>query len=105
MPQSSNGSTNLNPISCIVCRRRKVKCDRILPSCSNCSKGETPCIYPASLRASRRKQVNEQYLDEANREAVLLKRLKKLESIVAVLGNQVEIPASPSEPPKNLEKL
>lgn len=82
----------LNPISCIVCRRRKVKCNRILPSCSNCSKGETRCIYPASARASRRKQVNLQYLGEAaaDNEATLVKRLKHLEGMVAKLSSHVE---------------
>jgi hypothetical protein len=77
----------LNPISCIVCRRRKVRCDRKLGSCSNCAKGETPCIYPTSLRVTRRKEVNQQYLNDANREAILLNRLKKLESIIGVLGS------------------
>lgn len=34
------------PLSCTVCRRRKLKCDRALP-CSQCIKSKTPdqCIY------------------------------------------------------------
>lgn len=86
-PPTSGAATALNPISCIVCRRRKVRCDRRLGSCSNCSKGETPCIYPASLRATRRKEINQQYLNDANREAMLLDRLKKMENMIAVLTN------------------
>lgn len=33
--------------SCLDCRRRKLKCDRILPSCSRCQKGGHPqtCTY------------------------------------------------------------
>jgi hypothetical protein len=94
--------TLLNPVSCIVCRQRKVKCDRVSPSCTNCSKGDSPCIYLAPLRTSRRKQVNEHYLDEASREAVLLQRLKKLEAMVAVLESKVETAAAISEPHSTL---
>ena len=33
--------------SCLNCRRRKLKCDRVFPSCSRCQKGEHPdsCTY------------------------------------------------------------
>jgi hypothetical protein len=86
-------SSSLNPISCIVCRRRKVKCNRVLPSCSNCSKGETRCIYPTSARASRRKQINLQHLGEAENEATLLKRLKHLEGMVTKLSSLIETPS------------
>ncbi|PWY69731.1 hypothetical protein BO70DRAFT_365661 [Aspergillus heteromorphus CBS 117.55] len=45
------------PLSCTICRRRKLKCDRALP-CGQCTKSKTPdqCIYvgpqaPSSSRA------------------------------------------------------
>ncbi|GIJ90826.1 hypothetical protein Asppvi_009789 [Aspergillus pseudoviridinutans] len=47
------------PLSCTVCRRRKLKCDRALP-CSQCIKSKTPdqCIYvgpqAGSLSSARR---------------------------------------------------
>jgi hypothetical protein len=31
--------------ACIVCRRRKVKCDRLLYGCSACLKADLPCRY------------------------------------------------------------
>ncbi|KAL1643650.1 hypothetical protein SLS58_004665 [Diplodia intermedia] len=31
------------PIACIRCRNRKVKCDGLLPTCSNCLKARVPC--------------------------------------------------------------
>lgn len=31
------------PLACQRCRRRKVKCDTLLPSCSNCIKADVPC--------------------------------------------------------------
>ena len=44
---------NLNPRSCTLCRRRKVKCDRRDP-CGNCSKASAQCIFPGPGRAPRR---------------------------------------------------
>ncbi|KAF3181747.1 hypothetical protein TWF225_006948 [Orbilia oligospora] len=41
----SNGKGEM-PIACERCRRRKQKCDRKLPSCSNCSKSGHQCNVP-----------------------------------------------------------
>lgn len=35
------------PYTCQQCVRRKVKCDKTLPSCSSCGKGEFECVYQA----------------------------------------------------------
>jgi Fungal Zn(2)-Cys(6) binuclear cluster domain len=42
--------------SCLECRRRKLRCDRLHP-CSNCSKGERDCVFlaPALGAAARLK--------------------------------------------------
>lgn len=32
-------------LSCVACRRRKVKCDRTFPTCVRCQKGEVSCDY------------------------------------------------------------
>jgi hypothetical protein len=38
-------------LSCHSCRKRKVRCDRIIPSCSMCIKSLHPCTYhPAPLK-------------------------------------------------------
>ncbi|KAE8386518.1 fungal-specific transcription factor domain-containing protein [Aspergillus alliaceus] len=34
--------------SCHICRRRKVKCDKVHPVCGNCVKNGTECIYDAA---------------------------------------------------------
>ncbi|KAH6884234.1 arginine metabolism regulation protein II [Thelonectria olida] len=34
--------------ACLTCRSRKVKCDRLSPSCSTCSKLNRQCVSPAS---------------------------------------------------------
>lgn len=45
-----DGSTNKRrriAFSCLACRKRKLKCDRVFPSCSRCQKGGHPeaCTY------------------------------------------------------------
>ncbi|KIV90367.1 hypothetical protein PV10_07678 [Exophiala mesophila] len=32
-------------LSCVACRRRKVRCDRTFPTCVRCQKGEVACDY------------------------------------------------------------
>ncbi|CAG7926953.1 unnamed protein product [Penicillium olsonii] len=39
-------SKQLTPFSCVVCHKRKVKCDRQEP-CSNCAKANVECVYRA----------------------------------------------------------
>ena len=34
--------------SCLTCRRRKVRCDRLMPVCSACQKGHYNCAYQSS---------------------------------------------------------
>ncbi|KAL5339900.1 hypothetical protein BJX70DRAFT_362797 [Aspergillus crustosus] len=42
--------------SCHICRRRKVKCDKVHPICGNCIKNGTECIYdPASQRENEQR--------------------------------------------------
>lgn len=47
-------SAALHPRSCVVCRQRKVKCDRQQP-CSNCTRSKCACVYPTGRgRAPKR---------------------------------------------------
>ncbi|KAL2374775.1 hypothetical protein RJZ57_000741 [Blastomyces gilchristii] len=34
--------------SCLVCRRRKVKCDTVRPTCGTCEKTKSECVYSSS---------------------------------------------------------
>lgn len=74
-PAASNESENLlraedpldpesqgtEPLACVLCRARKLKCDRTKPACSRCIKVNNECVYPESRRkpAARRKNVKE----------------------------------------------
>lgn len=77
----STGSPKLNPRSCVTCRRRKVRCDKREP-CSNCVKAHIDCVFPPPGRAPRKPR--------RPHDAELLKRLRRLESVVDSLGTQVD---------------
>jgi hypothetical protein len=79
----------------VTCRRRKVKCDKQFP-CSNCSKVGQQCVFPAPGRAPRRPRAGGKVVSE--REAELLKRLRRLEGVVEELSGQVEIEAIKHSP-------
>lgn len=84
----------LNPRSCVTCRKRKVKCDKIHP-CTNCKRAKIECIYPAPGRAPRKvRKVGE------GRDKELLERLRRLEGVVKNLG--VDVPDG--QEPKDANK-
>ncbi|KAH9218751.1 hypothetical protein DL95DRAFT_384983, partial [Leptodontidium sp. 2 PMI_412] len=37
-------------MSCLKCRQRKLKCDRVKPACSTCTKSNHTCEYPTRKR-------------------------------------------------------
>lgn len=76
-----SGGPKLNPRSCVTCRRRKVRCDKREP-CSNCVKANNECVFPPPGRAPRKPR--------RPHDAELLKRLRRLESVVDSLGTQVD---------------
>jgi hypothetical protein len=48
-------------ISCVSCRRRKLKCDRVKPKCGTCIRLRHECEYPERRRnlGSRRRNMKE----------------------------------------------
>ncbi|RDL42451.1 uncharacterized protein BP5553_02430 [Venustampulla echinocandica] len=90
--------------SCVTCRRRKVRCDKQFP-CSNCTRAGSQCIFPAPGRAPRRPRAGGKATSE--REAELLKRLRRLEGVVEDLSGQVEVEAikhSPSSDNSSIQR-
>lgn len=74
----------LNPRSCVTCRKRKVKCDKLHP-CTNCNRAHIECIFPAPGRAPRKARKAGE-----GRDKELLDRLRRLEGVVKGMG--VEVP-------------
>ena len=45
-----SGEAEQSLFACSHCRRQKVKCDRTLPTCSNCNKSTRECSYPLTVQ-------------------------------------------------------
>lgn len=54
MPAPENSPGQLQPFSCLICRQRKVKCDRRDP-CSNCVRANQECSFVAPVRGKRKR--------------------------------------------------
>ncbi|KAK5636833.1 hypothetical protein RRF57_012546 [Xylaria bambusicola] len=70
---------NVHLRSCILCRQRKVKCDRRQP-CSNCVKAGSNCVHPpgAGRAAKRSRQaVDTKVLDRLSQLETTIKRLQQ----------------------------
>ncbi|KAF6834609.1 fungal specific transcription factor domain-containing protein (C6 zinc finger protein) [Colletotrichum plurivorum] len=54
-PSEKSSSRSSRPLACVLCQRRKVKCDRKYP-CANCIKSKATCSpsIPAPIRKRRR---------------------------------------------------
>lgn len=77
----SSATKEGQPHSCVLCSRRKVKCDRRDP-CSNCTKARVDCIYrtPATPRRRRRRSP----------ERSLHARLRRYEQMLESYGVKIE---------------
>ncbi|KAH9214645.1 hypothetical protein DL95DRAFT_300216 [Leptodontidium sp. 2 PMI_412] len=58
---TGDGKAPEKTISCTSCRKRKLKCDRIKPSCGTCSRLRHDCEYPERRRnlGSKRRNMKE----------------------------------------------
>lgn len=67
-----------HPRSCVVCRQRKVKCDRQQP-CSNCTRAGCACVYPTGRgrapKRARRVVADAQLVDKLARLETIIQRL------------------------------
>ncbi|EDP48329.1 hypothetical protein CNMCM8689_003409 [Aspergillus fumigatus] len=60
MQNDSNADLTTMRFNCQGCVRKKGKCNRVVPTCSNCSKSKLQCVYQAPLpRKRKRSQVEE----------------------------------------------
>jgi hypothetical protein len=74
-------STDLKSYSCLICRQRKIKCDRHNP-CSNCVKARRQCSFIPPVRGKRPKT-------KAPREGLHAK-LRRYEALLKSYGAQIE---------------
>lgn len=49
--QVDEGSAvQIHPVSCLICRSKKSRCDRVLPRCSTCATAQRSCSYPQRIQ-------------------------------------------------------
>lgn len=70
--------------SCVICRSRKVRCDKLSP-CSNCRRANIACVYPSGDRPPRWARRLERPVT-----GDVMDRLHHLESLVKDLTGQLE---------------
>ena len=91
--QSTNSALDADGLriwSCVLCRRRKVRCNRREP-CANCTRNNVECHYPVTGRIPRRRGLPLNMKSSAgDKQSELINRLRRLESIVTELSAQVE---------------
>ncbi len=76
--------------SCQFCRKRKIKCDKLEGGCSQCSRAQNECVYPASQRKGRPRKAgtNRPAPAPTPREAQLLNKIWKLKRLVMKLAER-----------------
>ncbi|KAK2604521.1 hypothetical protein N8I77_007445 [Diaporthe amygdali] len=84
----SGGNTGLEALACVSCRARKLKCDRIKPACTRCTKVKSECSYPESRRKPAFKRRNVKELEE---------RLAQVEVLLKDAPSKPKAAASSSE--------
>ncbi|UPK90580.1 hypothetical protein LCI18_001515 [Fusarium solani-melongenae] len=82
-PSATPVTLGKEPLSCLSCRARKLKCNRTKPACSRCSRLFEDCAYPESRKRPIRKR----------------RTVKELEARLGtfahqVLSNEAKLPAN-----------
>ena len=87
--------------SCVICRKRKVRCDKQSP-CSNCSRANVACVFPSTDRPPRWARRLERITNDAPASNALspqgtdpgvgrvMDRVRNLECLVKQLRGQLE---------------
>ncbi|KAI1811150.1 fungal-specific transcription factor [Poronia punctata] len=73
VPRSNNDVPKPKRLACMICRRRKLRCDGIKPSCSNCTRLGHSCGYDENRKKSGPKRGYVKALEE---------RLKQVEELL-----------------------
>ncbi|KAI0839917.1 hypothetical protein F5Y06DRAFT_303035 [Hypoxylon sp. FL0890] len=104
---SSQASDNSNwrnrplvpQLSCELCRKRKIKCDKFSP-CSNCVKSEVTCVPVYRKRLPRGRHVNPRSSVTPNGSDELRDRIRRLEALISTMRSPSDSVASTSSKPE-----
>lgn len=64
MPRSNNDVPKPKRLACMICRKRKLRCDGIKPSCSTCTRLGHSCAYDEVRKKSGPKRGYVKALEE-----------------------------------------
>ena len=94
--QASNPANGAIPkekrIACILCRKRKLKCDSNKPSCGTCRRLGHDCEYSEERKKSGPKRGYVKLLEQ---------RLKQVEDLLQTQPPENNVPTAPAQPPDN----
>lgn len=75
-PGSGQRNPAQQPLSCTLCRQRKIKCDKKLP-CSPCSRSNLNCVFPERARHPKKKSTSSKATNDE-----LMRRLGRMEELI-----------------------
>jgi hypothetical protein len=89
-----NASVSLMPQACQTCAKRKVKCDKVAPTCSRCRKGGLECLYQTTQPRSRKRKISDEALEKLARYERILKENGLLDAEIPVSTGNTHCKAS-----------
>ncbi|KAI1110242.1 hypothetical protein F5Y14DRAFT_429514 [Nemania sp. NC0429] len=63
-PAAASGGSTGESLSCVTCRSRKLRCDKVKPVCTRCAKVSIACVYPDARKKPAFKRKNVRELEE-----------------------------------------
>ena len=99
-PQGAASASGSKLLSCTSCRQRKIKCNKVSP-CNNCQKSGFSCLFPTRRTQAPRSR---QHAREA-RDTELLRRVQRLESLVAKVNAVKAATDNREQPPTPEDEL
>lgn len=104
---SGTSDPAVEPLACVSCRSRKLKCDRHKPACARCTKVSSECVYPESRRKPAFKRRNVKELEERLAQVEgFLKKAGKPAAATPFGGNNEtpdDLPATANAPGSGVE--
>ncbi|RMJ13292.1 hypothetical protein CDV36_007048 [Fusarium kuroshium] len=96
------GPDELNRLSCMRCKERKVRCNRVMPQCGRCSLQDLECVYPVRAKRRTTRCLIDPALSPSSGPALtaILDRLQRLEAQNATSTSSIN-PCTPSSIPGN----
>ncbi|KAM5352378.1 hypothetical protein ACJ41O_005101 [Fusarium nematophilum] len=99
--ESHRVKRNRKPVSCVVCQKRKAKCDRVKPICGACQQRDNPglCCYGKASETAAKPDVQQLTLDKLNRLEKLVMQLAPSSRASIGQDDDVAAPKSTDAPP------